>query len=101
MKVIALFIFANLKYYGVEITGHPADSAILLRNIGPLVEVIRMRENLLHFLKTDPALGIGPQLIALRGSNRYRIWYNCYTTKLREERICEDSKHHIPASGQR
>lgn len=65
MKVFALFVLPNFKDHRVETIRYPADGPILLGNIGALIEVIGMGENLLYFLKIDSAFGIGPQLLAL------------------------------------
>lgn len=65
MNVFALFVPSNFKDHLVETIPYPADGPILLGGVGALVQVIGMGENLLHCLKTNPALGIGPQLLAL------------------------------------
>jgi hypothetical protein len=67
VEVFALLILTNLKDHRVQAFSYPSDRPVLIREIGALVEVIGVRENLLHFLKADPALGICPQPLALPG----------------------------------
>jgi hypothetical protein len=58
-------IFPNLKNYRVQAVPDPTDGAMLIGEIRTLIGVIRMKENLLHFLKADSALGVPPKTIAL------------------------------------
>ena len=58
-------IFPNLKNHRVQAAPDPADGAMLNREIRTLVGVIRMKENLLHFLEADSALGVPPKTLAL------------------------------------
>jgi hypothetical protein len=73
VEVFALLILTNLKDHGVQAFSYPADRPVLIREIGALVEVIGVRENLLHFLKADPALGFARSLLLFRASNRNRM----------------------------
>ena len=58
-------IFPNLKNYRVQAVPDPTDGAMLNEKIRTLIGVIRMKENLLYFLKADSALGVAPKAVAL------------------------------------
>ena len=59
--VFSAFIFPDFKNQGVETTADPANGAILLRLILPLIHIIGMTKYLLRFFKTDPTLRILPE----------------------------------------
>ena len=65
MVVLALPILPELEDQGVQSLAHPPDRPILVREVGPLVQVIGSGENLLDFLKANSALPISSQLQAL------------------------------------
>jgi len=46
-------VLADFKDHGIEVTANPANGAMLNGEIGTLIEVIRMKENLLCFLEAD------------------------------------------------
>jgi hypothetical protein len=58
MVVLAEPVLADLKHKRIQFPFDPADSAVLLRIIGSLILIIRMREDLLRFLETYSALRI-------------------------------------------
>jgi hypothetical protein len=62
--VFALGIVPHLKYQGVQAVTYPPDRTILLRNVGTLIKVIRMREDLLRFLEPDSTLWVCPKPLA-------------------------------------
>jgi hypothetical protein len=76
-------VFPHFKNQRVQSFAYPADGAVLFRQIGALVKVVGMREDLLRLLKTDPALGGSPLTVcfsAHRSGSAFQ--YNCYTTVL-------------------
>jgi len=58
-------VLADFKDHGIQVTANPADGAMLSREIGTLIEVIRMKENLLCFLEADSAPRIPAKTPAL------------------------------------
>ncbi len=65
MIELAFCILADFEYDGIEPVANPSDGAILNREIGTLVEVVRMKEDLLCFLESDYASGIPAKALAL------------------------------------
>ncbi len=65
MEEFPFRIFANLEDYRIQSLTDPADGAELLWDISALVQVIRMRKDLLGFLEADPTLRIAPKASAL------------------------------------
>jgi hypothetical protein len=65
MMELAFGIFPDLKNHGIEAIAYPADGTILMGEIHALVQVVRMKEDLLRLLKTDTPLGIPPKAFAL------------------------------------
>ena len=65
MVELSLGVFPDLKNHGIETLTHPADGTVLMREIGALVQVVRVEENLLHLLEADSTLGILPKFLAL------------------------------------
>jgi hypothetical protein len=65
MLELAFGVFPDLKDHGVEPFTHPANRAMVNRKIRTIIEVIRVKENLLHFLETDSTLGVPPKAAAL------------------------------------
>jgi hypothetical protein len=65
MEEFPFRIFANLEDHRIQALTDPADGAELLWNISALVEVIRMRKDLLCFLEADSTLRIPPKASAL------------------------------------
>jgi hypothetical protein len=58
---LALFVLAYFKDDAVKPLTHPADRAMLFRQIGTIVLVVGMGEELRNFLKPNPTLQIAPQ----------------------------------------
>lgn len=67
MVVFASLVTPNLEDQGIKALSRPANRSILRGNIRTLVEVIRVRENFLRFLKTDPPPEVLPQSLAVAG----------------------------------
>lgn len=65
MVELPFCVFANLKNHRIQTIIYPTDRAMLNGKIGPLVNVVRMEEDLLSFLKTDFAPRISPKALAL------------------------------------
>ena len=65
MVELSFCIFPNLKNHRVQAFSHPANRAVLLRNVRTPVGIVGMKENLLHFLEADPAPRIPPEALAL------------------------------------
>jgi hypothetical protein len=63
--VFACGIVAHLENQGLHSATHPADHAILFRNIRARIQVVRTREDFLRFLETDAPLWVCPELLAL------------------------------------
>src|SRR5258708_14251949 len=61
--VFACGIVAHLENQGVHSATHPADHAILFRNIRTRIQVVWTREDFLRFLETDPPLWVSPDLL--------------------------------------
>jgi len=57
-------VLADFKDDRVQATACPADGAMLHGKIGALIGVVGMKENLLHFLKTDSAFWIAAKAAA-------------------------------------
>jgi hypothetical protein len=65
MVELTFRIFPNLINNRVQAAAHPADGAMLSGKVRTSVGVIRMIENLLHFLEADSALRVPPKAFAL------------------------------------
>ncbi len=65
MVELSFRIFPNLKYHRVQALSHPANRAMLNREIRTLVGIVGMEENLLHLLEADSAPWIPPKAFAL------------------------------------
>ena len=65
MIELAFGVFPDLKNHGVEAIAYPTDGTVLMREIRALVQVVRMKENLLRLLETDTAFGIPAEAPAL------------------------------------
>jgi uncharacterized metal-binding protein len=65
MVVLAFGALADLKDDGIQAVANPTDGAMLNREIGTLIEVVRMEEDLLCFLEADAAPGITTKAPAL------------------------------------
>jgi hypothetical protein len=65
MVELSFLVFSNFKDHRIKAITYPADSAMLNRQVGALVEVIRMKEHLLRFFKADSAPWIPPKALAL------------------------------------
>ena len=65
MVELSFLVFTNLKDYRKESITYPADGAVLNGEIRTLVGVIRMKENLLRFLETDPTPRIPTKALTL------------------------------------
>ena len=59
--VFALGIVPDLENQGVKSAAYPADRAVLLREIGALIEVIGMREDFLRVFESDATLRVCPK----------------------------------------
>jgi hypothetical protein len=62
---LAFGVFPDLKNHSVEAIAHPADGSMLMREIHALIQIIRVKEDLLCLLKADTTLGIPPKGLAL------------------------------------
>ncbi len=60
MAKLPRLIFPHLEDHRIQSLAHPADGAVPLRLIGTLIQVIRVTEDLLCFLKPDASLGVLP-----------------------------------------
>jgi hypothetical protein len=58
-------VFTYFKDDRIETVAHSANGAVLSRQIGALVSVVRMKENLLCFVETDSTPRIAPKTPAL------------------------------------
>jgi hypothetical protein len=58
-------VFPNFKDHRIQAITDPANSAMLNREIGAPVGVVRMKENLLRFLEADSAPWILTKAFAL------------------------------------
>jgi hypothetical protein len=65
MIELAFCILADFKDDGIQSIADPADSAMLDGEIGTLVEIVRMKENLLCFLEAYSSPGIMAKALAL------------------------------------
>lgn len=65
MAELSFLVFSNFKDHGIKAITYPSDGAMLNRQVGALVEVIRMKEHLLRFFKADSAPWIPPKAFAL------------------------------------
>ena len=65
MVEFSLCVFANLKNHRIQTITYPADCAMLNEEIGTLVGVVGMEENLLRLLETDSAPWIPPKAFTL------------------------------------
>jgi len=65
MIKLSLGIFADLENDRVEPGAHPTDGAVLRWKVQTLIQIIRVKENFLRFLKSDAALRIPPKALAL------------------------------------
>ena len=79
MVELSFRVFPNLKDYRVQAATHPADGAMLIREVRTLVGVIGMIENLLYFLEANSRFGFRRRLLLFRSSKWNRTRYNCYT----------------------
>jgi hypothetical protein len=64
---LAHFVFPDFKDDRIQPVTHPTDSQKLLRNVGPLIEPIRLGEQLACLLEPNSAPGIRPEPPALSG----------------------------------
>ena len=65
MVILARGVLPHLKDDGKESVSDPADGPVLLRGVGTLIEIIRMRKDLLRLFKTDTPPRILAQTRAL------------------------------------
>src|SRR5437660_5428254 len=65
MVVLAVRVFSHLKDKGIEPGSNPTNRTLLFRNVQTLIEIERMREDLLRLFKSDSSPGVAPQLFAL------------------------------------
>jgi hypothetical protein len=65
MIELAFYILTDFKDDGIQAIADPPDSAMLNGGIGTLIEVVRMKEDLLCFLESDSAPGIAAEALAL------------------------------------
>jgi hypothetical protein len=81
----ALFVLANFKNDGVEPLAHPANGSMLFRQIGTVVLVVGMGEELQRFFEPTPASGspaIAHSCADQSGAAPEK--YNSYTSAPRE-----------------
>jgi len=55
---LALAVFSHFEDHRVQSSPHPADRTVLLRVVGPLIQIVRVCPDLLHLIKINPALRI-------------------------------------------
>jgi hypothetical protein len=77
---LAFIVFPDLEDDGIDFVSYPTYSAVLLRHIGPLVEPVGFRKELLYFFKANAASGIRPQPFAFASIEMEPHWYNSYIT---------------------
>jgi hypothetical protein len=65
MMELSFRVFSNFKDHRIQAITHPADSAMLNREIGAPIGVVWMKENFLRFLEADSAPRIPPKAFAL------------------------------------
>ena len=65
MIELAFCILADFIDDRIHAIANPADGAMLNREIGTLIEVVRMKEDLLCFLEADTTPGIAAKALAL------------------------------------
>src|SRR5260370_18721260 len=65
MVELPFCVFVNLKNHRIQTITYPTDRAMLNGEIGTLVGVVGMEENLLRLLETDSAPWIPPKALAL------------------------------------
>jgi hypothetical protein len=58
MIELAFCILADFKDDGIQSIANPSDGSMLNGEIGTLIEVVRMKEDLLCFLEADSPPGI-------------------------------------------
>src|ERR1035441_413811 len=64
VAVLSLRVFPHLKDDCVKPASDPPNDTVLFRHVRTLIEVIRMRKDLLHLFEADSAPGIRPQPLA-------------------------------------
>src|ERR1017187_54324 len=79
VDVLSLCVFPHLKDDCVEPVSNPPNGTVLFRHVRTLIEVIRMRKDLLHLFQADSAPGIRPQPPAFPLLNMQSHRYNSYT----------------------
>jgi hypothetical protein len=65
MVELSFRVFANLKDHRIQTITYPANRAMLNGQIGTLIGVIGVKENLLCLLEADSASRISPKTPAL------------------------------------
>ena len=80
MQDLALFVFPHLEYHRVQPVSHLTNGAVLLGDVGPLVEPVRALEQFPGFFKSDATLWVRSQVAALADIEAEPHKYNCYTT---------------------
>ena len=55
-------VFPNFKNHSIEAVTHPADGAVLMREIRALIQIIPVKENLLRLFEANSTLGIPPKV---------------------------------------
>ena len=81
MDQVALCVLAKFENYRIEAVAYAADGAVLLGDVGPLVEPVGLGEQFLRFLESNSAAGVGAEALALsRVEAEAHLGYNCYTT---------------------
>ncbi|HYT07970.1 MAG TPA: hypothetical protein VEL77_10000 [Rugosimonospora sp.] len=64
MQDLAFFVLPDFIDHGVQASGHPAYCQELLRNVGPAIEPIGLREQFANLFKPDTAMRIRPEAFA-------------------------------------
>src|SRR5579863_395787 len=62
---LALFVFSEFKNDRIKPVTHPTDGQELFWNVGPLIEPIRLGEQLLRLFEPDASARIRPEATAL------------------------------------
>jgi hypothetical protein len=56
--ILTHFVLPHLEDHSVQPLSHPADRSVLLGTIQSLVEIVRMRENLLYLFEPDASFRV-------------------------------------------
>ena len=60
MVKFAFFVLPHFENDGVQVLSYPTDRAVLFGQIRALIEIVWVREDLLHLFKSDPSFWVCP-----------------------------------------